>query len=111
MKQVKITILKTNFHKDLVQEFAEDGLSICPVLEEGQVFYTYHEKPDDFCEGAWKSIERYVHELAEGVGDDWYSKDWMKKPGVAIVSCSDGLRPVIMKVEATHIESKTEKKR
>ena len=28
--------------------------------------------------------------------------------GVAIVSCNDGLRPVIMKLEATDIESKGE---
>ena len=27
------------------------------------------------------------------------------KPGVAIVSCNDGLRPVIMKLEATKNES------
>ena len=32
--------------------------------------------------------------------------DWIKKPGVAIVSCNDGLRPVIMKLEATDEESK-----
>ena len=28
------------------------------------------------------------------------------KPGVAIVSCNDGLRPVIMKLETTDEESK-----
>lgn len=28
-------------------------------------------------------------------------RDWIKEPGVAIVSCNDGLRPVIMKLEAT----------
>ena len=32
--------------------------------------------------------------------------DWIKKPGVAIVGCNDGLRPVIMKLEATDEESK-----
>ena len=32
--------------------------------------------------------------------------NWIKKPGVAIVSCNDGLRPVIMKLEATDEESK-----
>ena len=35
-----------------------------------------------------------------------YYGDWIKKPGVAIVSCNDGLRPVIMKLEATDEESK-----
>ena len=28
------------------------------------------------------------------------------RPGVAIVSCNDGLRPVIMKLEATEEEAK-----
>ena len=36
----------------------------------------------------------------------FYCGDWIKKPGVAIVSCNDGLRPVIMKLEATDEKSK-----
>ena len=31
----------------------------------------------------------------------WRLGDWIKKPGVAIVSCNDGLRPVYFKLEAT----------
>ena len=27
--------------------------------------------------------------------------DWIKTPGVAVCSCNDGLRPVIMKLETT----------
>ena len=37
-----------------------------------------------------------------------YYGDWIKEPGVAIVSCNDGLRPVIMKLEATDEEAKIE---
>ena len=45
--------------------------------------------------------------LAHGAGKSlFYYGDWIKKPGVAIVSCNDGLRPVIMKLEATDGESK-----
>ncbi|MBR3221682.1 MAG: TIGR04076 family protein [Kiritimatiellae bacterium] len=45
--------------------------------------------------------------LAHGAGKSlFYYGDWIKKPGVAIVSCNDGLRPVIMKLEATGTESK-----
>ena len=36
----------------------------------------------------------------------FYYGDWIKEPGVAIVSCNDGLRPVIMKLEATEEEAK-----
>jgi len=38
----------------------------------------------------------------------FYYGDWIKEPGVAIVSCNDGLRPVIMKLEATDEEAKIE---
>ena len=31
----------------------------------------------------------------------FYYGDWIRKPGVAICSCNDGLRPVIFKLEAT----------
>ena len=45
--------------------------------------------------------------LAHGAGKSlFYYGDWIKKPGVAIVSRNDGLRPVIMKLEATDEESK-----
>ena len=32
--------------------------------------------------------------------------DWIRKPGVAICSCNDGLRPVIFKLEATGEDSR-----
>lgn len=43
-------------------------------------------------------------ELAKeyGAGNNvFYYGDWIKKPGVAICSCNDGLRPVIFKLETT----------
>lgn len=33
-------------------------------------------------------------------GDVFYYGDWIRKPGVTICSCNDGLRPVIFKLEA-----------
>ena len=39
----------------------------------------------------------------------FYYGDWIRKPGVAICSCNDGLRPVIMKLEATDEEARIEK--
>ena len=45
--------------------------------------------------------------LAHGADKSlFYYGDWIKKPSVAIVSCNDGLRPVIMKLETTDEESK-----
>ena len=97
MKKVKITVLKTTFDKELAKEYGADGLTACPMLKEGQVF----------CDEAWKAIYQYVFALSHGAsGDVFYYGDWIRKPGVAICSCNDGLRPVIFKLEATDIDSK-----
>ena len=89
--------------KDLAEEYGIDGLTTCPMLQEGQVFYADWECPEGFCNEAWKAIYQYVFALAHGVGKNgelFYYGDWIKKPGVAICSCNDGLRPVIFKIEA-----------
>ena len=108
MKKVRITILKTTFQQELAEEYGIAGLTVCPLMEEGQVFYADYAKPDGFCDEAWKAIYQYVFALAHGADEIWYFGDWIKKPGVDIVSCNDGLRPVIMKLEATDIESTAE---
>ena len=44
--------------------------------------------------------------LSHGAGEDvFYYGDWIRKPGIAICSCNDGLRPVIFKLESTDEES------
>ena len=106
MKKVKITILKTTFQEDLAKEYGVEG--ICPLMKEGEVYYADYAKPEGFCDEAWKAIYQYVFALAHGASEIWYYEDWIKTPGVAIVSCNDGLRPVIMKLEATDIESDLE---
>ena len=66
------------------------------MLREGQVFYADYAKPEGFCDEAWKAIYQYVFALAHGAGEGlFYYGDWIRKPGVAICSCNDGLRPVI----------------
>ena len=85
MKKCKITILKTTLQKDLAEEYGVPNLSTCPL-----------------CHEAWKAIYQYVFALAHGA-ETWYYGDWIdeKNKGVAICSCNDGLRPVIMKIERT----------
>lgn len=107
MHKVRITILKTTFDSELAREYGAAGLGPCPMMKSGQVFYADYAKPDGFCDEAWKAIYQYVFALAHGSGKDlFYFGDWIRKPGVAIVSCNDGLRPVIMKLEVTDIPSK-----
>ena len=90
MKKVKITVLKTMLNEDLAKEY---GIA----------------KPKGFCDEAWKAIYQYVFALAHGADKGlFYYGDWIKEPGVAIVSCNDGLRPVIMKLEATDEDAKIE---
>ena len=108
MKKVKITILKTMLNEDLAKEYGICGLKACPMMKVGDVFYADYAKPEGFCDEAWKAIYQYVFALAHGADEIWYFGDWIKKPGFAIVSCNDGLRPVIMKLEATDIESAAE---
>lgn len=106
MKKVKITVLKKTLDEELAREYGADGLGACPMLKTGQVFYADYAKPEGFCDEAWKAIYQYVFALAHGVDDVFYFGDWIKKPGVAICSCNDGLRPVIFKLEATDEISK-----
>ena len=101
MKKVKITVLKTTLDEELVKEYGAEGLKACPMLKAGQVFYADYAKPEGFCDEAWKAIYQYIFALANG-SNGWYFDDWMdteKHPGTAIVSCNDGLRPVIIKIE------------
>lgn len=106
MKKVKITILKTTFDKELADEYGAVGLTACPMMKEGQVFYADYARPEGFCDEAWKAVYQYVFALAHGAGrETFYYGDWIRKPGVAICSCNDGLRPVIFKIEATEEEA------
>lgn len=106
MKKVRITVLKTTLDEELAKEYGSEGLGRCPAHAPGQVFLADHRKPDGFCDEAWKAIYQYVFALAHGAdGSLFYYGDWIGRPGVAIVSCNDGLRPVIFKLEATDIEA------
>ena len=104
MKRCRITVLKRHFDEELAKEYGSKGIGKCPMLKEGQIFYADYAKPDGFCDEAWKAIYQYVFALAHGSGQFYYG-DWIEKPGVAICSCNDGLRPVIFKVERTDEEA------
>ena len=66
MKKVKITILKTTFDKELADEYGAVGLTACPMMKEGQVFYADYARPEGFCDEAWKAVYQYVFALAHG---------------------------------------------
>lgn len=106
MKNVKITVLKTTFDRELADEYGVEGLPTCPIHKVGEVFYAAHAKPEGFCDEAWKAIYQFAFALAHGAENGlFYYGDWIRKPGTAICCCNDGLRPVIFKLEATDEEA------
>ena len=56
MKKVKITVLKTTFDAELAAQYGTEGLTACPMMKEGQVFYADYAKPEGLCDEAWKAI-------------------------------------------------------
>lgn len=99
MKKVKITVMKKTIVKDLLKQYGGVGLGICTLHEEGQEYISNGwQKPDGLCDNAWKSMMEYVIALSHG-SKNFYN-DWLNNENMAIISCNDGLRPVIFKVEA-----------
>ena len=72
MKKVKITVLRKTLIEDLAKEYGTEGLTKCPMLQEGQVFYADYAKPKGFCDEAWKAIYQYVFALAHGAGSQLF---------------------------------------
>jgi uncharacterized repeat protein (TIGR04076 family) len=93
---VKITVLKKIEVPDVHKEYAADGVHInCAKYKEGQEYLCKNvEKPEGFCSWAWVAVQDKVVFLA--LGHDY---PWIKQKGVEIVSCADGLHPVLYKLE------------
>ena len=54
-------------------------------------------KPENLCDSAWKSMEKFVKELACGGGN--FFDGWMRNEHSAMISCNDGFRPVTFYLE------------
>ena len=102
MNYVRITVLKTTVQEDLIGRYGAPGLTACRRMREGQVFHSNTNPPTGFCPDAWRAIQPFVFTLAHTpMQEVLLDGAWVRKPGVAICSCSDGLRPVIFRLEAT----------
>jgi uncharacterized repeat protein (TIGR04076 family) len=92
---LKITVVKKLVVPDLVEKYGEGVDPECPAVEVGQEFMVEGWKmPEGFCAWAWADIHRDLTVLA--CGGDF---PWIKEPGVMISCCTDGLRPVVFKLE------------
>ena len=99
MKQVKITVLRKPFFEDLADEYLADGRAAgpCAYFGEGDEFLYEDDAvmPEGFCPWAWHDIYAQVLSLAAEAQNFWY------KPGVKVLCCTDGIRPVIFSLKAT----------
>ena len=101
MYKCKITVLKRMVNQELIDRYMGDEYRVkqiapCTNLQDGQEFVaeSLGAPPEGFCAWAWANIHAQVVAIMSG-GD---FAPWIQ-PGTAIACCSDGLRPVVFKIE------------
>ena len=101
MVELKITVLKAfsseeAFGKAKAEELGAKPNNVCSVMKEGAVFTVKEDGniPEEFCTWMWHDIYRAVVTLRMGG-----NFPWAKEEGTIISCCSDGMRPVIVKIE------------
>ena len=101
VSDVKITIAAELKSGKIFNELADESVTLeCDIFEVGNEFVSKElTMPKGFCSWAWVDIQRDVAHLA--LGGDF---PWIKESGKMVSSCTDGLRPVIFKLE--RLESK-----
>ena len=99
---VKITVLKQLDMGAIFKEYAAlDVDPICFMCTKKTVFISKHlDAPPGFCGWAWADLQRDVAHLA--LGGDF---PWIKQPGTMITTCTDGLRPVVFKLERLPLDT------
>ncbi len=99
MVKCKITVLRRMFNEDFAKKYCQEEVTLCPVFSDGQEFIYDHygdgSKPKGFCEHAWHGIYQTVMILS----CNGTMKGWMKEEKSNIVCCTDGIRPVVFKIE------------
>ena len=97
MAKVKITVLRRMVYEDLVEEYTNREPGPCARFSDGQEFILDTlAMPADFCSWAWADLHRDVISMALGGNRP---AAVYKQSGTAIACCTDGLSPVIFKVE------------
>ncbi len=98
MAKVKITVVKKRTCRDMFGDNppVECRAPECDKLELGQEFIVgdITETPPGFCASAFTDMHRHIVHVSLGA-----DCPWMKDKGVALLSCTDGRRPVIFKLE------------
>jgi uncharacterized repeat protein (TIGR04076 family) len=100
MAKFRITVLKKMANQELAGEYCQLGSAACPcpAFQEGQEFITGDDRPANFCEWAWDDLYKYFAIFRSG-GNMGDSFKWMKANDNVIACCTDGIRPVVFKIE------------
>lgn len=97
MKAVRITALVQASYPELSEKL-ENHLDVPCTIALGSLWISQEAAmPEGFCASAWQSLYPYVFALANGA--DELFDGWMKQKGAALVSCSDGFRPLSFLLE------------
>jgi uncharacterized repeat protein (TIGR04076 family) len=104
-KNIKITVLKVFKPEEVFKEppvKTMKELHPCPIHERGQTFLVYgDDQSEGICGHAWGAIWPYFMMLKNNGGLASHYED----PGVCVIGCPDGMRPVIFKIERLKTES------
>lgn len=96
--RLKITVLRRFKPEEVFTKSPVKGapISACGAFEDGQVFYVEENgrMPEGFCGWAWDDIYKVVQTLRFHGNLHWFDE-----PGVSVNCCTDGLRPVVFKIE------------
>jgi len=96
VNDVKITVVARLKPGPIFNELAAG--TVASECERSKVGTEYISKginmPEGFCSWAWADIQRDVAHLA--MGGDF---PWISKKGLMVSCCTDGLRPVVFKLE------------
>ncbi|UCG37015.1 MAG: TIGR04076 family protein [Candidatus Bathyarchaeota archaeon] len=99
-EEVRITVLRKLASKEIFGGKPPLGQTIeaCPVFKVGQQFVVDEggEMPRGFCHWAWNDLYKVVTALRYGANWETGAKE---KGAPTVHCCTDGLRPVIFKLE------------
>jgi len=93
---MKITVLKKMFNEDLAAKYCKQETSACSNFDEGQEFVLDGLKqPENFCSWAWNDLHKALLALNSG----GRFTPFMREDNILISCCTDGIRPVVFKIE------------
>lgn len=99
--KLKITVLRRLDPSEIFETLPvaeKEWMVPCKLYEDGQLFIVDIDEnlrmPEGFCPSAWHSIYHNIRTLAYGGNLPFFDEK-----GVAVSCCTDGMRPVIFKIE------------